>query len=79
MFLGSYSVVYEGIVKGTGKRVAMKKIRLRHQSEGIPVTAIREMAFLQRLKHPNIVSCVLFFFCFLYRKFHIYNTWLIND
>ncbi|EJW82829.1 CMGC/CDK/CDC2 protein kinase [Wuchereria bancrofti] len=53
---GSFGVVYKGIEKSTGNLVAMKKIRLRHDSEGIPGTALREMTLLKRLKHPNIVS-----------------------
>ena len=33
----------------------MKKIRLEHADEGIPSTAIREIALLQELRHENIV------------------------
>jgi serine/threonine protein kinase len=36
--------------------VALKKIRLEHADEGIPSTAIREIALLQELKHQNIVD-----------------------
>uniref|UniRef100_A0A915PJQ3 Protein kinase domain-containing protein n=1 Tax=Setaria digitata TaxID=48799 RepID=A0A915PJQ3_9BILA len=53
---GSYGVVYKGTDKRTGKLVAMKKIRLRHVSEGVPATALREMSLLRTLRHPNIVS-----------------------
>ena len=35
--------------------MATKKIRLEHADEGIPSTAIREIALLQELRHPNIV------------------------
>ncbi|KAL3981445.1 Cyclin-dependent kinase 1-B [Acanthocheilonema viteae] len=55
---GSYGVVYKGIEKSTGKFVAMKKMRLQHESDGIPSTALREMSLLRRLKHPNIVSLI---------------------
>ncbi|OZC10812.1 kinase domain protein [Onchocerca flexuosa] len=34
----------------------MKKIRLTHESEGVPCTALREMSLLKLLKHPNIIS-----------------------
>lgn len=71
ILLGSYGVVYKGIEKSTGNLVAMKKIRLRHQSEGIPGTALREMTLLRRLKHPNIISCVFFFFVSIYRLLNI--------
>lgn len=53
---GTYGVVYKGRNKQTGQIVAMKKIRLESEDEGIPSTAIREISLLKELKHPNIVS-----------------------
>lgn len=38
---GTYGVVYKGKNKVTGAIVAMKKIRLESEEEGIPSTAIR--------------------------------------
>lgn len=38
---GTYGVVYKGKHLVTGKIVAMKKIRLESEDEGIPSTAIR--------------------------------------
>lgn len=38
---GTYGIVYKAINKATGKFVAMKKIRLESEDEGIPSTAIR--------------------------------------
>lgn len=38
---GTYGVVYKGKNKITGQLVAMKKIRLESDDEGIPSTAIR--------------------------------------
>jgi len=52
---GTYGVVYKGKNKLTGQIVAMKKIRLESEDEGIPSTAIREISLLKELKHPNIV------------------------
>ncbi|XP_055836824.1 cyclin-dependent kinase 1 [Episyrphus balteatus] len=52
---GTYGVVYKGRNKVTGQIVAMKKIRLESEDEGIPSTAIREISLLKELKHPNIV------------------------
>jgi serine/threonine protein kinase len=40
--------------KKTGEFVALKEIRLESQEEGIPSTAIREIALLKELVHPNI-------------------------
>ena len=38
---GTYGIVYKGRNKVTGNVVAMKKIRLEADDEGIPSTAIR--------------------------------------
>jgi serine/threonine protein kinase len=54
--LGTYGVVYKGIDKKTGKFVAMKKIRLESEDEGVPSTAIREISMLRELRNPNIVT-----------------------
>lgn len=53
---GTYGVVYKGRNKITGEVVAMKKIRLESEDEGIPSTAIREISLLKELKHPNVVN-----------------------
>lgn len=39
----------------TGQILALKKIRLEAEDEGIPSTAIREISLLKELQHPNIV------------------------
>eukprot|EP00093_Oithona_nana_P007721 07721.XXX_53507_55065_1 [CDS] Oithona nana genome sequencing. len=53
---GTYGVVFKGKNKKTGEIVAMKKIRLESEEEGVPSTAIREVSLLKELQHPNIVS-----------------------
>ncbi len=53
---GTYGVVFKGRNKRTGDIVAMKKIRLESEEEGVPSTAIREISLLKELQHPNIVS-----------------------
>ncbi|XP_029784825.1 cyclin-dependent kinase 3 isoform X3 [Suricata suricatta] len=52
---GTYGVVYKAKNKETGQLVALKKIRLDLETEGVPSTAIREISLLKELKHPNIV------------------------
>lgn len=44
---GTYGVVYKGKNKITGQYVAMKKIRLESEDEGIPSTAIRLALYLR--------------------------------
>ena len=55
---GTYGVVYKGRNKKTNRTVALKKIRLESEDEGVPSTAIREISLLKELQHPNIVWCV---------------------
>uniref|UniRef100_A0A671LSD8 Cell division control protein 2 homolog n=2 Tax=Sinocyclocheilus TaxID=75365 RepID=A0A671LSD8_9TELE len=52
---GTYGVVYKGRNKTTGQVVAMKKIRLESEEEGVPSTAVREISLLKELQHPNVV------------------------
>ncbi|OMJ09278.1 Cell division control protein 2-like protein [Smittium culicis] len=52
---GTYGVVYKAIDKKTGETVAMKKIRLEGDDDGVPSTAIREISILKELQHTNIV------------------------
>lgn len=53
---GTYGVVYKALEKKTGKTVALKKIRLENETEGIPATTIREILLLKSLKHSTIVG-----------------------
>ena len=39
--------------------VALKKIRLEAEDEGVPSTAIREISLLKELKDDNVVKCDL--------------------
>ena len=52
---GTYGVVYKAKDTDTGEIYALKKIKLESEEEGIPSTAIREIALLKELQHPNIV------------------------
>jgi len=52
---GTYGVVYKAQNIETGQIVALKRIRLESEDEGVPCTAIREISLLKELKHPNIV------------------------
>ncbi|XP_018416280.1 PREDICTED: cyclin-dependent kinase 2 isoform X2 [Nanorana parkeri] len=53
---GTYGVVYKARNRETGEVVALKKIRLDTETEGVPSTAIREISLLKELNHPNIVK-----------------------
>jgi len=53
---GTYGVVYRAMDLQEKKEVAIKKIKLDRNEEGIPATTLREVSLLQHLKHPNIVE-----------------------
>lgn len=62
---GTYGVVYfymklfcryKAKDEETGEIVALKKIRLEVEEEGIPSTTLREISILKSLRHKNIVT-----------------------
>lgn len=52
---GTYGVVYKAKDRVSETIIALKRIRLEAEDEGIPSTAIREISLLKELRHPNIV------------------------
>ena len=56
---GTYGQVYKAKDRISDTIIALKRIRLESEDEGIPSTAIREISLLKELRHPNIVRLVL--------------------
>ncbi|KAF2719243.1 Pkinase-domain-containing protein [Polychaeton citri CBS 116435] len=54
---GTYGVVYKArdLTTPDQRIVALKKIRLEAEDEGVPSTAIREISLLKEMSDPNIV------------------------
>lgn len=53
---GTYGVVYKALdTRHNNRIVALKKIRLESEDEGVPSTAIREISLLKEMKDDNIV------------------------
>ena len=53
---GTYGVVYKARdLTHPSRIVALKKIRLEAEDEGVPSTAIREISLLKEMQDPNIV------------------------
>lgn len=53
---GTYGVVYKAKDRITGRIMALKKIRLDSEDEGVPATSIREISLLKELDHINVVK-----------------------
>ena len=53
---GTYGVVYKAFDNKLNETVAIKKINLEKEDDGIPCTALREIALLRSLKHPNVIE-----------------------
>lgn len=49
-------MVYKARDTTSNQIVALKKIRLEAEDEGVPSTAIREISLLKELKDDNIVK-----------------------
>ena len=57
----SLGVVYKARDKLTNEMIALKKIRLEHEDEGIPSTAIREISLLKEVKDKILIKIDLAF------------------
>ena len=56
---GAYGTVYKGCELKTSRIVAMKRIRIQITQEGLPISTIREIAYLRQLdkyEHENVVK-----------------------
>jgi serine/threonine protein kinase len=57
---GTYGTVFKANTIASGEFVAIKRIKLEAEDEGVPSTAIREISLLKELDHENIVKYGLF-------------------
>lgn len=53
---GTYAVVYQGREASSGRKVAIKKIKVGQFKDGLDMSAIREVKFLRELKHQNVIE-----------------------
>jgi len=74
---GTYGNVFKGKCTSTGRPVALKKMKLDSEEEGVPSTAIREIALLKELSHANVVE-LLDVFCST-KKMILVFEFLEND
>jgi len=59
---GTYGEVFKAVCSATGRHVALKRIKLENEDEGVPSTTIREIGVLKRLRNAHVVS-LLDLFC----------------
>jgi serine/threonine-protein kinase BUR1 len=59
-YLRFYSEVHHARLrhqsKGTIRDLALKRIIIHQEKDGMPITALREIKILKALDHPNIVK-----------------------
>ncbi|KAM4722358.1 cyclin-dependent kinase 10 [Rhinophrynus dorsalis] len=53
---GTYGIVYRARDTRTNEIVALKKVRMDKEKDGIPISSLREITLLLKLRHPNIVE-----------------------
>ncbi|CAO3593629.1 unnamed protein product [Absidia cylindrospora] len=52
---GTFGEVHKARNRLNGQLVALKRILMHNEKEGVPITAIREIKILKQLRHKNIV------------------------
>jgi cyclin-dependent kinase 5 len=52
---GTYGTVFKAKNRETQEIVALKKVRLDDEDDGVPSSALREICLLKELKHSNII------------------------
>lgn len=55
---GTYAVVYLGKQVSDGRKIAIKEIKTSLFKDGLDMSALREVKYLQELKHPNVIELI---------------------
>ncbi|KAG7664482.1 uncharacterized protein J8A68_001988 [[Candida] subhashii] len=55
---GTYAVVYLGHQITTKRRIAIKEIKTGIFKDGLDMSALREVKYLQELRHPNVIELI---------------------
>eukprot|EP00118_Oscarella_pearsei_P009582 m.55817 g.55817 ORF g.55817 m.55817 type:complete len:402 (+) comp34503_c0_seq3:81-1286(+) len=53
---GTYGVVYRARDTKTGEIVALKRVRMEKERDGLPISSLREIMLLLKLRHTNVVE-----------------------
>lgn len=76
---GTYGVVYKVRDLRDNQLCALKKVRLPDAEGGFPATALREIAVLKALRHPNLVALRRFAFNAEKRKLYLFFEYVDCD
>lgn len=76
---GTYGIVYKVRDNKNNTVVALKKIRLENEDEGMPSTAMREIAILKELDHVNIVRLEDVIYVPNQKKLHLIFEYVSHD
>ncbi|KAJ3207337.1 Cyclin-dependent kinase 10 [Entophlyctis luteolus] len=52
---GTYGIVYKARDTKSGQIVALKRVRMEREKDGLPLSSLREVSLLRSLRHENIV------------------------
>ncbi|XP_065827696.1 cyclin-dependent kinase 10-like isoform X2 [Oscarella lobularis] len=55
---GTYGVVYRARDTKTNKIVALKRVRMEKERDGLPISSLREIMLLLKLRHENVVELI---------------------
>lgn len=55
---GTYAVVYLGKQLSSDRKIAVKEIKTGLFEDGLDMSAIREVKYLQELRHPNVIELI---------------------
>lgn len=61
---GTYAVVYLGKQLSSGQRIAVKEIKTSEFKDGLDMSAIREVKYLQELNHSNVINMIDIFMAY---------------
>ncbi|CCE62615.1 hypothetical protein TPHA_0C04650 [Tetrapisispora phaffii CBS 4417] len=61
---GTYAVVYLGTKQSTGRKIAIKEIKTSEFKDGLDMSAIREVKYLQEINHINVIELVDIFMAY---------------
>ncbi|CCD23365.1 TFIIH complex serine/threonine-protein kinase subunit KIN28 NDAI_0B03310 [Naumovozyma dairenensis CBS 421] len=61
---GTYAVVYLGTKQSTGRQIAVKEIKTSEFKDGLDMSAIREVKYLQEMQHDNVIELIDIFMAY---------------